>query len=93
MKLSEIKLFESGFSTKTHGLYVLNKGCSVNYENPEATLPKETELGRWEFYDEDGSFEQIIPGAFKASVKKAIAIHKNLKGSSFSNSLKVRRVR
>jgi hypothetical protein len=95
MKLREIKLFESGFSTKTKGLYILNKGCAVHFapNDPEATLPKETDLGRWEFYDEDGSFEQVVPGSFKAAVKKATDIHKNLKGSSFSTSLKVRKVR
>lgn len=90
MKLFELKT-RLGFPLVPGGkhTYILNKSTSVEFapNNPSAAVPKDDELGRWEFFD--GNYNQIVTGKFKEAVKKAVKDHMRSNGSSFSQTLKV----
>lgn len=91
MKLFEVAIkIRTGFSPYKKGQYVIDKSSSIQFTDNDA-LPKDTDPGRWKFYD--GDFDQVVEGKFKESVKKTVASHKRAKGSSFSHTLKVNRVR
>jgi len=95
MKLTEIVQRKVGFPLVPGGknTYTLNRNSSVEYApgDHHATLPKDEDQGSWHFFD--GDFDEVIPGKFKDSIKKAVKDHMHAKGSSFSHTLKVLKTR
>ena len=67
--------------------YHVDRSSSIEFQG--ADLPKDDDIGRWKF--SDGDWEHIHDGKFKKAIKGAVKSHKNAKGSSFSNTLKVKR--